>query len=95
MCASLEISTGTEYFLHNRRISKLFSLALSNFLIGRIDEELISRRVCASFAARTIGGLRWIEEPEVLRFFFGRLKEIGHWQEDLVEKFCMDFGDSL
>ena len=22
-------------------------------------------------------------------------KEIGHWQEDLVEKFRMDFGDSL
>lgn len=34
-------------------------------------------------------------QPEVLRFFFRRLKEIGHWQEDLVEKFRMDFGDSL
>lgn len=42
-----------------------------------------------------IGGLKWVEEPEVLRFFFGRLKEIGHWQEDLVEKFRADFGTSL
>lgn len=42
-----------------------------------------------------IGGLKWVEEPEVLRFFFGRLKEIGHWQEDLVEKFRSDFGTSL
>lgn len=42
-----------------------------------------------------IGGLQWISEPKVLRFFFGRMKEIGHWQEDLVAKFREDFGDSL
>ena len=42
-----------------------------------------------------IGGLQWISEPKVLRFFFGRMKEIGHWQEDLVTKFREDFGDSL
>lgn len=44
---------------------------------------------------KLIGGLQWTEEPKVLRFFFGRMKEIGHWQEDIVEKFKMDFGDSL
>ena len=42
-----------------------------------------------------IGGLEWTEEPEVLRFFFGRMKEIGYWQEQLAEKFRKDFGDSL
>lgn len=42
-----------------------------------------------------IGGLEWTEEPEVLRFFFGRMKEIGYWQEKLAEKFQKDFGDSL
>ena len=42
-----------------------------------------------------IGGLEWTMEPSVLRFFFGRMKEIGYWQEDLVEKFRQDFGDSL
>lgn len=42
-----------------------------------------------------IGGLQWTMEPQVLRFFFGRMKEIGHWQEDLVQKFKEDFGDSL
>ena len=42
-----------------------------------------------------IGGLKWVEEPAVLRFFFGRLKEIGHWQEELVSKFKEDFGESL
>jgi tryptophanase len=42
-----------------------------------------------------IGGLQWVEEPRVLRFFFGRMKEIGYWQEELAKKFRTDFGDSL
>lgn len=42
-----------------------------------------------------IGGLQWVEEPSVLRFFFGRLKEMDYWQERLAEKFRSDFGDSL
>lgn len=42
-----------------------------------------------------IGGLEWVEEPSVLRFFFGRLKEKDYWQEQLAEKFRKDFGDSL
>lgn len=42
-----------------------------------------------------IGGLKWIEEPSSLRFFFGRLEPIGDWQKKLVEKFRKDFGDSL
>jgi len=42
-----------------------------------------------------IGGLEWVEEPSVLRFFSGRLKEIGYWQEALAEKFRKDFGESL
>ena len=44
---------------------------------------------------KLIGGLQWVEEPSVLRFFFGRLKEIGYWLEQLAEKFRSDFGDSL
>ena len=42
-----------------------------------------------------IGGLEWVEEPKVLRFFFGRLKPIGDWQQKLMNKFLEDFGDSL
>ena len=42
-----------------------------------------------------IGGLEFVEEPKVLRFFFGRLKPIGNWPELLVEQFRKDFGDSL
>jgi len=42
-----------------------------------------------------VGGLEWVEEPEILRFFFGRLRPTGDWQERLVAKFKADFGDSL
>lgn len=42
-----------------------------------------------------IGGLKWEEEPSVLRFFFGQLRPIGDWQEKLAKKFREDFGDSL
>lgn len=42
-----------------------------------------------------IGGLEWLEEPAVLRFFVGKLKPIGNWVDRLVEKFRKDFGESL
>ena len=44
---------------------------------------------------RLVGGLRWVEEPSSLRFFFGRLEAIGDWQEKLAAKFREDFGESL
>ena len=42
-----------------------------------------------------VGGLRFIEEPASLRFFFGRLEPIGDWQERLAAKFRADLGESL
>ncbi len=42
-----------------------------------------------------VGGLTFIEEPSILRFFFGRLAPDSDWQEKLVAKFRADFGDSL
>lgn len=42
-----------------------------------------------------IGGLRFVEEPKSLRFFFGRLEPVSNWQDKLVEQFKKDFGDSL
>ncbi len=42
-----------------------------------------------------VGGLKWVEEPAVLRFFFGRLAPVDDWQEKLAAKFREDFGDSL
>ena len=42
-----------------------------------------------------VGGLKWLDEPKILRFFYGTLQPIGDWQQKLVAKFKADFGNSL
>ncbi len=42
-----------------------------------------------------IGGLRFVEEPPMLRFFMGRCEATSDWPEKLVQAFRADFGDSL
>ena len=42
-----------------------------------------------------VGGLEFVEEPTILRFFYGRLQPIGDWQVRLAEKFREDFPGSL
>jgi tryptophanase len=40
-----------------------------------------------------VGGLKFVEEPPVLRFFFGRLAPLGDdWGWKLAEAFQKDFG---
>jgi tryptophanase len=40
-----------------------------------------------------IGGLKFIEEPPVLRFFFGKMEAIGGWGQKLVDAYKKDFGN--
>ncbi len=42
-----------------------------------------------------VGGLKFTDEPAVLRFFLGRLAPVSDWPEKLMAKFREDFGDSL
>lgn len=66
---------------------RVFTLSQIKYVADRVKWVWDNRKL--------IGGVEWTEEPSVLRFFFGRLKEIGFWQEELAERFRKDFGDSL
>jgi len=39
-----------------------------------------------------VKGLKFVEEPPVLRFFFGRMVPLENWSTKLAEKFEKDFG---
>ena len=83
---------GTEHFaeLELARLAvprRVFTLSQIEYVADRVKWLWDNRNL--------IGGLKWVEEPNVLRFFFGRLKEVGHWHEELSNKFREDFGDSL
>ena len=66
---------------------RVFTLSQIRYLADRIAWLYENRHL--------IGGLRFTEEPEVMRFFIGRLAPVNDWQEKLVAKFKEDFGDSL
>ena len=66
---------------------RVFTMSQVKYAIDRIEWLYRNRKL--------VGGLEFIEEPEILRFFYGRLKPTSDWQQKLVEKFRADFGDSL
>jgi tryptophanase len=39
-----------------------------------------------------VGGLKFVEEPPILRFFFGKLEALDNWGARLAEAFKKDFG---
>jgi len=66
---------------------RVFTLSQIRFVADRLAWLYENRHL--------IGGLKFVEEPEVMRFFIGRLETDGDWQEKLVAKFKEDFKDSL
>lgn len=66
---------------------RVFTLSQIKYCADRIKWLYDNRQL--------IGGLKWVEEPSVLRFFFGRLVPVDDWQEKLAAKFRADFGESL
>lgn len=66
---------------------RVFTLSQVKYAIDRINWLYRNRNL--------IGGLKFVEEPKTLRFFFGRLAPVNNWQEKLVAKFREDFADSL
>ena len=66
---------------------RVFTLSQVRYAIDRIDWLYQNRHL--------VGGLRFYEEPDVLRFFYGRLEPVSNWQNELVAAFRRDFGESL
>ena len=66
---------------------RVFTLSQVQYAIDRIVWLYRHRKL--------IGGLRFVEEPAILRFFYGRLEPTSDWQQKLVAQFRKDFGDSL
>lgn len=62
---------------------RVFTLSQVNYAVDRIGWLYENRHL--------VGGLRFVEEPKVLRFFFGRLEPTSDWQTKLVAKFKEDF----
>lgn len=83
---------GTEIFANMELVRlamprRVFTLSQVKYAIDRLEWLHANREL--------IGGLEFTEEPEILRFFYGRLAPVSDWQQRLVARFREDFGDSL
>jgi len=66
---------------------RVFTLSQVKYAVDRIVWLYENRKL--------IEGLKFVEEPKILRFFFGRLATVSDWQTKLAARFREDFGDSL
>lgn len=66
---------------------RVFTLSQIKYTVDRIAWLYENRHL--------IGGLTFVEEPKILRFFCGRLATTSDWQNKLVAQFRKDFGDNL
>ena len=75
---------------------ELLRLALPRRVFTLSQIKFVEDRVTWLYENRNlIGGLKFVEEPKVLRFFVGRLAPTSDWTTKLVAKFKKDFGASL
>ena len=66
---------------------RVYTLSQIEYVIDRLNWLYHNREL--------VGGLRFIEEPPLLRFFIGRLEPLSDWPQKLAAKYRSDFGDSL
>jgi tyrosine phenol-lyase len=72
---------------------ELLRLALPRRTYTLSHIEYAADRLKWLFAHRDlVGGLQFVEEPPVLRFFFGRMEPLGDWGEKLAQAFEAEFG---
>jgi tryptophanase len=66
---------------------RVFTLSQTKFALDRLTWLYKNREL--------VGGLKFVDEPTVLRFFMGRLAPTSNWPDRLVKQFKKDFGNSL
>ena len=66
---------------------RVFTLSQITFAVDRLRWLYDNRQL--------FGGLKFVYEPPVLRFFMGGLEPTSDWVEKLLAKFKKDFGNSL
>ena len=66
---------------------RVFTLSQIKYVLDRLTWLYENREL--------IGGLKFVYEPPVLRFFMGRLAPVSDWPQKLIAKFREDFGESL
>ena len=66
---------------------RVFTLSQIKYVEDRVNWLFQNREL--------IGGLKFVYEPPVLRFFMGGLEPVNDWPQKLMAKFKEDFGDSL
>ena len=66
---------------------RVFTLSQIEYVIDRLNWLYQNRKL--------VGGLRFTEEPALLRFFIGRLEPLTDWPQKLAAKFKSDVGDSI
>lgn len=66
---------------------RVFTLSQIKYVLDRLHWLYDNREL--------IGGLKFVYEPTVLRFFMGKLAPVSDWPEKLMAKFKTDFGESL
>ncbi len=74
---------------------ELARLAVPRRVYSMAHIEYVVDRMKWLYAHRDlVGGLKFVEEPPVLRFFFGRLAPLDNWGHRLAEAFKTDFGSA-
>ena len=66
---------------------RVFTLSQIKYVIDRMAWLYENREL--------IGGLRFVYEPPVLRFFMGGMEPVNDWPQKLIAKFKEDLGESL
>lgn len=66
---------------------RVYSVSQIEYAVARINWLYNNRK--------TIGSMKWVSEPPVLRFFLGRMDTINSWDTKLAEIFKKDFGNKL